>query len=133
MSLWGSYLDRLQNKTGIDALDNEIRRLAASINSRLLPSTSDYFENNAIFNSLDNTYDYTPQLSQLNKPSYFLYGEIDELVDVKSSIDLLKRYVNQSFLTIKVIPDVGHSFFNRESGYVYNFDGDLLNWVNEID
>jgi len=133
-SLWTKG-DTLQLKS----FSNEIIELRKKYDLFLLPSTYEeiYADTNLAFlrpeftSMCQNVY---KELGHLNKKFLSIYGELDKVVPVDSSVRNIQRLMDDSGnknYSIIVLPDVDHSFFYPGTNKQIPAINIVLNWLNE--
>lgn len=125
---------------GLKLLAPEIIRLRKKYDMFLLPSTYDevYSDTNLIFlrpqfNSAGK--DVYQELNHLKAKFLSIYGELDKIVSVQSSVRNIQKLMDESSnrdYSIIILPGVDHSFFNPETREQVPFINIIVNWLREV-
>ncbi len=129
LSLWSRYLSLLSEGRPVDALDQEIFTAARTMDTRALPSPSEYFQPAPIFNSMG--FDTGAGPRTLSVPFLALFGAEDITVPVEASVERLRAHFDftSGGSSLVIIPGVDHSFSNATGNRHPTYPETVRSWL----
>jgi pimeloyl-ACP methyl ester carboxylesterase len=129
---WERHFDLLQseNTEGLRQLDEEITELRKEYNPNWLPPLSVEVGVHPIENSYH--LDYFDEYETLSIPWLSIYGENDQAVDAKTSIEnlkMIKATSGNTKMEIIMLPNSTHGLYDTVSEKQFPFDDEVVKWI----
>lgn len=127
LDIFNEYFDAVKNKSIPDELIVRIDKLREKYPQLYLPRSSASLPRMPQSDDID--YCFGSDITKINCPIYFQYGENDKVVNVTNSLKLIPQ---QSNLTVKVYENVDHSI-NYPNGDIHgSYHIDKVKWIFSI-
>ena len=132
MPLWRQHLDFVaaDDLVSLQRLDQVLAEMSNKVHPALLPPQSDRLPQTGIYNSMG--LDFSTELAHLRVPWLSLYGEMDAVVPVQKSLDILHERMatgQHNNYSVIVVPGVSHSFVHPETHESVPFERFVFDWI----
>ena len=120
-------------------VNKEIMDARKRYDKDILPFTDEEMENIPDFRSVLPTWksmpnDYLTELKHFNKKWLAIFGEVDQVVPTRASIENILKFMaisgNKDY-SIAVIPKCGHAPVDVETKRMIRIDNMVINWLND--
>lgn len=122
-----------------DAVNLEIDLARSRYSRSLLPWKKEEMDTIPAFDEVLPTWnslsaDYMSEMEHFNKRWLAIFGESDQVVPTKSSVENILKYMplsgNKDY-SVAILPDVGHAPVNTKTNRMVRLDNLIINWMRE--